>query len=236
MIPTSLAGLVLFVVLMTPGLVLVLRRERTVPARQISAFRETVRVVAASTGCLLLAGLLLTLLRALLPQATVDIGALLRDPAGYTVDQHARLAWWSLAGLAIAVLVGFLAADPRAAATTRRFTVRPGLRWLLGTTDTDIRAVSSWSRVFGMFDDDPTGPGPVIVGALLTDGTYVRGTLSSHSPTVEETPDRDMVLTAPLQLRTTDGAAHDLGPGYTVISASRIVRLDVTHVAPQPPP
>lgn len=72
MIPTSLAGLVLFVVLMTPGLVLVLRRERTVPARQISAFRETVRVVAASTGCLLLAGLLLTLLRALLPQATVD--------------------------------------------------------------------------------------------------------------------------------------------------------------------
>jgi len=169
-LPSSLVGLFVFVVLLTPGFVVVLRRERRLPAPQASVFRETVRLVAASVACLLAAGLLLVVLRALLPDATVDIGALLRDPVGYAVAHHVRIAWWALAGLAAAVLFALAGTDPRWTAVLRRVGARPAVRRLLGTADSDIKPMSAWSRVFTMYDDDPAGPGEVQVTALLTDG------------------------------------------------------------------
>ncbi len=234
MLPSSLVGLFVFVVLLTPGFVVVLRRERRLPAPQSSVFRETVRLVAASVACLLAAGLLLGLLRVLLPDATVDIGALLRDPTGYLVAHHVRVAWWALGGLAAAVLFALAGTDPRWAAVLHRVGARPAARALLGTADSDIRPMSAWSRVFTMYDDDPAGPGQVHVTALLTDGTMVGGRLSSHAATVEDGPDRDLVLAAPVRVRTTDGTEHDPGSTYTIVSARQIVRLDVGHVLPVP--
>jgi hypothetical protein len=235
-LPSSLVGLFVFVVLLAPGFVVVLRRERRVPAPQSSVFRETVRLVAASVACLFAAGLLLGLLRVLLPDATIDVGALLRDPAGYAVAHHVRVAWWALAGLAAAVLFALAGTDPRWAAVLRRVGARPAARRLLGTADSDIRPMSAWSRVFTMFDDDPAGPGEVFVRALLTDGTLIGGRLSSHAATVEDGPDRELVLAAPVRVRTTDGAEHDPGSTYTIVAARQIVRLDVVHVSPTPPP
>jgi len=69
-LPNSLVGLALFVALLTPGFVVVLRRERRLPSPQASVFRETVGIVAASEACLLIAGLRLALLRLLASHAT----------------------------------------------------------------------------------------------------------------------------------------------------------------------
>jgi hypothetical protein len=50
--PIVALGLVLFEVLLAPGLACVLRHERVVPARSHTAFRETLRVVFVSVACL----------------------------------------------------------------------------------------------------------------------------------------------------------------------------------------
>lgn len=232
MVPSTAVGAALFVVILTPGLLHVLRRERTAPYRAVSPFRETLRVVAVSVASLLAAGLVVAALRSAFPSATVDIGALLRDPNGYAVQHHVRVAWWSLATVALACTAAMAAADPRLLRKAQVLAERPGVRKLLGTRDTDIRTGSSWTRVFTMYDDHPQGPGDVIVGALLEDGAYVQGTLSSHSPNPDETADRDLVLKSPITLRTTDGQRHDLPATYTIVSAARILRLDIQHVAP----
>ncbi len=234
MVPSTAVGAALFVVLLTPGLLYVLRRERTAPSRSVSAFRETLRIVAVSIASLLAACLVVGWLRALAPNATVDVGALLRDPTRYAVDHHVRLAWWSLGTITLACVAALTAADPRVVRTARAVAERPMWRKVLGTSDTDIRRDSSWTGVFTMYDDHPDGPGDVLVGALLEDGAYVQGTLASHSPDLQETGDRDLVLTAPITLRTTDGIRHPLPNTYTIVSAGRVLRLDITHIASVP--
>ncbi len=47
MLPSTLVSLLLFILLLTPGFAYVLRTERTVPSRQFTTFRETMRVVVA---------------------------------------------------------------------------------------------------------------------------------------------------------------------------------------------
>ena len=159
---------------------------------------------------------------------------MLRDPTGYAVAHHVRVAWWSLGGLAAAGLFALAGTDPRWAAVLRRVSDRPAVHALLGTGDSDIKPLSAWSRAFAMYDDGPAGVGQVHVTALLTDGTLVSGRLSSHAASVEDGPDRDLILAAPIRVRTTDGAEHHPGAAHTVLSARQIVRLDVTHVAPVP--
>jgi hypothetical protein len=87
--------------------------------------------------------------------------------------------------------------------------------------------VSAWSRVFTIHGDTE---GPIHVGAELTDGTYVSGTLLSYADDLPEGPDRELVLVAPIDLRTKDGKTHTLGCSFTILSARQIIRLDVTHL------
>jgi hypothetical protein len=82
LIPSSLAGLLLFVVLLTPGRAYVLRYERVVPARSHTPFRETLRVVFVSTACLLIAGLVAAAVRAAIPHHTPHVNHLVQDPGG----------------------------------------------------------------------------------------------------------------------------------------------------------
>lgn len=235
MVPSTAVGAALFVVLLTPGLLYVLRRERTAPSQSVSAFRETLRVVGVSIVSLLTAGLVVGGLRALAPDATVDVGALLHNPASYAVDHHVRVAWWSLGTIALACVAALAAADPRVVRAACAVAERPAWRKVLGTSNTDIRRDSSWTGVFTMYDDHADGQGDVLVGALLEDGAYVQGMLASHSPDLQETGDRDLVLAAPITLRTTDGIRHSLRNTYTIVSAARVLRLDITHIAPTRP-
>lgn len=89
--------------------------------------------------------------------------------------------------------------------------------------------VSAWTTVFTLYDNQPD-KGTVHVGAELTDGTYVSGTLLSFDNDTPPTADRELVLVAPIELRTAAGERHPLGCQFTVLSARRIVRLDVTHI------
>lgn len=230
MLPSSVLGLAIFVLLLAPGFVYVLRRERSVPARQHSPFRETVRVVAVSLVCLAIAGLMVAAARALWPRYTLNFGGLVHDPVAFTRVHYVQLAWWSIAFLALATMFGAVAADPRLARRARSAAGRRPLRWLAAAASTDIQQASAWYIVMHMYDHDP---GPIDVGAQLDDGSYVRGRLSYFSAKYDETADRDLLLQAPLDLTTADGKTVPLGSQYMVVSARRLIRLDVTHLPPE---
>ncbi|MEV6490744.1 DUF6338 family protein, partial [Actinoplanes sp. NPDC051633] len=113
MIPSTLWGLLLFVALLAPGLAHVLRHERIVPTGPRSALRETLRVVFISVLCLVTTGLLLTLVRALIPDHTPNVRGLVRAPVEFARQHHVHLAWWAFGCFAFATALGFFASDPR---------------------------------------------------------------------------------------------------------------------------
>jgi hypothetical protein len=229
-VPSSLLGLALFVVLLAPGLAFVLRHERVVPARSYSGFRETLRVVFVSVASLTVTGVLLAVLRGTSPTRTPDVGQVARTPSAAIRSHSAELAWWSLGTVLFATLLATVAADPRVVRLLRRASRAKQVRWLTGATDTGIRAVSAWYQLMHLYDD--SNPGQVVIGGQMDDGTYVEGRLFSFNAAGEDDADREIALSAPLRLTTVDGVRHDFAAQFTVISARRIVRLDVTHLDP----
>ncbi|WP_349880275.1 DUF6338 family protein [Micromonospora sp. HUAS YX12] len=217
----------LFVALLAPGFAYVLRHERTTPNRPFSAFRESLRVVFASVLCLATAGLLYAALRAVAPTHTVNVRGLVRDPFGYARDHHVNLAWWSISVLAAAILVGLVAADPRVVRRSRSIRRSRVLRWVTGSKRTDIETVSAWYTVMHMYDEED--PGPILVGAQLDDGSYIQGRVYTFNPAFEEKEDREILLSAPLSVRSKDGITTPLDAQFSVVSARHIVRLDVKH-------
>lgn len=227
MIPSSLLGLVLFVVLLAPGLAYVLRHERSVPAVTYSAFRETLRVVFASVTCLTVTGLLFAGLRFLVPEHTPDVRRLVQEPIAYIRGHHVQFAWWSFVLVVFATLLGFLAADPRFILAQRKARSNRFWRWLLG--ESAIRPSSAWRTA--LIELKPSKADETLVGVQMVDGAYIQGYLVSANPSTTENDQREIVLTR-AKLRTAEGAISDIGATFTVVSARHIVRLDVTHLEP----
>jgi hypothetical protein len=228
LIPSSLLGLTIFVVLLAPGLAYVLRHEVVVPARSYSAFRETLRVVFASVLCLTVVALIFTGFRWLFPNETINIGALVHNPRGFARENYVELAWAALTLVGSATVLGALAADPRIIGKYQRMRRKGLIRFLTGWTDQHISHVSAWYRVMHIYDDSDAGP--VHVGAQMDDGSYFEGRVFSLNTSPDEDADRELLLHAPLRLTTANGLSHDIRAQFTVISARHIVRLDVTHL------
>src|SRR5229473_1038663 len=81
--PTTLTGLLLFVVLLLPGFAYLVGKERNGTERQASPFRETVAIVAASVTSELGVLTLFSIVRWLWPAGTPDIGALASNSGAY---------------------------------------------------------------------------------------------------------------------------------------------------------
>ncbi|MCP3805364.1 DUF6338 family protein [Allokutzneria sp. A3M-2-11 16] len=101
--------------------------------------------------------------------------------------------------------------------------------WLLGRRSTHPSSVSSWWTLFELWD--PTALRHV--GCVLDDGSYIAGHLSSWNTLGEDSPDRDLILTAPLTYRPAGTAEDRSYPASAVcISARRIVTMFVTYLDP----
>lgn len=225
MIPSTLLGLVLFVMLLAPGLAYVLRHERIVPAPAHSAFRETLRVLFVSVACLTVTGLLFAAARWKFPAHTPDVRGLIQDPYAFARGHHVHLAWWSLAFIVFATLVAAIAADPRFVRRRRRWRRGRFFTCLLG--DAPIRDTSAWRH--GFVERRPAETEEVFVGAQMADGSYVQGFLDSYNPHTPEDDQRELTL-RDARMRTAKGKAmHPLGK-LTVLSAKHIVRLDVRYL------
>jgi hypothetical protein len=225
MIPSTLLGLLLFVLLLAPGLAYVLRYERVLPGPEHSPFRETLRVIFVSITCLTVTGLLLAYARWEFPEHTPNVRGLLQDPGAFIQGHHVQLVWWALALVGSATLLGATAADPRLVRLRRHWRRGKFLTRLLG--DTSIRETSEWRQAF--VERRPPNTEEVFVGAQMDDGSYIEGYLSSYNAKVPEDDQRELTLLE-AEMRTPRGSKlHPLSV-RTVLSARHIVRLDVRYL------
>jgi Family of unknown function (DUF6338) len=113
--PTTLTGLLLFVVLLLPGIAYVVGRERHTAGQQFSAFRETAIVVAASVSFELIVLVAFAVIRTVWPGNTPDVGALVRNGNAYLrgrnghAGHYGQVAIWAVAMLAVSVALAYAA-------------------------------------------------------------------------------------------------------------------------------
>lgn len=209
--PDTFLGLALFLALLAPGICFVLIREARVPQRELSALRETALIGLVSFAADALVLIAFGLFRSFRPEWTPDVSALITNPKVYIPQNLASLAGWGLSLLLIACMLASLAAT------------HPALdKVSLGP----IRFVSAWYTLF-----HPAGT-EKYCGCFLDDGSWVGGFVVSFSTDVEETGDRDLVLSAPISYRAEgQPEAEDL-PNVSafVISANHLVGMQVSLV------
>jgi len=210
-VPSTLLGLVIFVVCLAPGLAFVLARQRVAPQLQVSPIRETARLVCASLALDVLVLILFSAVRALWPSITPDVGRMVREPATYLKASYLTVTWWTLGLLALATALAALAGSLRFRHVTPHESVS-----------------SAW---WLMFDEKPGQR--IHLGCAMEDGTFVSGTLASFNTSIDETSDRDLVLAPPIRFRAkgaTDPAAlTDISA--VIVSASRVTTLFVSYQA-----
>jgi hypothetical protein len=225
--PTTLTGLLLFVVLLLLGFAYLVGKERHGTERHASPFRETVAIVAASVTSEIFVLSLFGVLRWLFPSWTPDIGRLIRSPGSYLVgtqgtpSHYGIVGIWGLLLLAAATSVAYAATVP----SVRRVASKLPL---IGPYPHDS-TVSGWWMLFQRYPDGRL----IEVGCLLDDGSYVTGMLASFNTSADDSPDRDLLLGAPILYRP-PGASEPIP--YDVsgasITASRIVTMFVAYVDP----
>ncbi|MFI0374060.1 DUF6338 family protein [Actinomadura sp. 1N219] len=180
MVPSSVAAVVVFLVLVTPGTAFELLWQRTRPRRDESAFIEVSRVVL--TGVVFSAAATATLagVAALVTGSAVDPVALLRDGGRY-VDRHPALTIRSLAALlGLALLYAVAAHDLLTPPNARR-----------------IVQETAWHTAFSRM----AGRGArAFLSVQLKDGTTVTGYSAGYS-TEPDPAKRDLLLAAPLAIR-----------------------------------
>lgn len=133
MVPASWLAVLLFVLLVVPGLVFDMLSERRRVGSSESTFREISRVVVASIGFSGATLLVLALVRIFLaPTWLPDPGALAREGSRYATQNYQVLSWTLGAGVLLSTM---LAVGTHYA-----------LKWKHDAPD--IEKVSTWTKVF----------------------------------------------------------------------------------------
>ncbi|MFC5834404.1 DUF6338 family protein [Nonomuraea insulae] len=221
--PATFIGLLLFVILLMPGFAHSVIRDRNRAKPPLSPVREVIGIAYVSVLADGAALLFFTLLRIMWPTGTPDIGALVRDPDGYTRVHYASLGWWSLAVLALAVILASISASTGLRRISDRSAV---LRRIVPSAQHDS-AASAWVLLFNQYPDMR-----VHIGCFLDDDSYVAGWLMSFNWSVEESADRELVLTDPITYRPPKGTTETVlsGVGAVSVSARRINLLMVSYL------
>jgi hypothetical protein len=211
-IPTTITGIVILLLLVLPGFVFVTLRERHQPARKLSVLRETSAVLAATLGAYLVPFVATVVVALIWSAFRADLASALGSPTTYESVHPFRTAVfvvaWVLAGAAVACLLG-------SRWVGRRFSSEGG---------------SAWWKMF-----EPAGLKPetydVEVTATLTDGSTITGTLYSWSRDGEDTPDRELVLQQPLWIQPASSTkVKELGGATMSISARNARTIAVRYI------
>ncbi|MGX1541779.1 DUF6338 family protein [Streptomyces adustus] len=212
--PTTLTGLALFLALLTPGFMYQRRHARDAPAYERSPLAETAGIVLVSVLADGVVAVAFVLFAYLAPDAVPD-PTTLRDAAGRPTADALAVALWGtgLLGLATALAYG-LAAVRRADEPAER----PGWWWA-------FQAFPAKHRLHEYRDSR------IYVGCQLRDGSYVAGTLQSHSRLSAESGDRDLLLRGEIRLRPGGATVETVLPDahVMIVSARDVVWMTVTY-------
>lgn len=232
--PTSLVGLLVFVVLLAPGFAFVVRRETRFVPRTASVFRETAVVILASVAANTVTLILFSIIRTLAPDSTPDVGVLITDPSGYFAEHYRSVGVWGAALLLSSITIAGLAAVPPRWLVTRWLSAPRWLqpRWL-EEIGNPIVYRSAWDRLMNLVPEDQEGPVDVWVSCELQDGTYLSGPLFSLNPDVDEDADRELILKAPVLRRSPEADNPTrLDVGAVSVSARYVKYVGWSYVTP----
>jgi hypothetical protein len=220
MVPTTLASLAIFVVLLLPGYTFVRRRQRVHPSRERSAFSEIASVVFA--GVVFDATVLALFLAAhkAFPAMPPDLDRLFADPGAYGRRHYYEIALWSVILILAATALANLSGTRLGRALVNAWSGSPS----------DVHQSAWWL----LFDEQHPGK-TKFVSCVLEDGSLIRGAVFSFSRASREHADREIVLSQPLSYRA--GPRNDIEklPDVAAVSVSsrRIVTLMVSYVVPE---
>jgi len=205
--PTTLLGLAVLIVLLGPGFCYVAARERKLPSRLQSPFRESVQIAAASIVLNLLALGGFWIARSISVHGIPDVGALVRGPHHYWLNHYRLVLGWSIGLFAFACGLGF-ASGTLVPPSPSRGTVH----------------ASAWWHMFEIFPRSEKW-----VGCELLDGAYISGQLYSYSLDSGETGDRELIIRAPEYQAPEADLPVDLRSALTTVSARQIKFLSVNY-------
>ena len=232
--PTTIGSLVVFIAFLTPGFVYLARRETRFPSKRYSTLRETATVVSASLLFNMIVVGVFAVIRYLWPDITPDVGAIVRDAQPYFQDHYASILLWSgtlfVASVSLAAL---WAVPPRwihklvgwAAPERWRGSLQD---WSEKRQGNPIIPKSNWSLAFR--DDQEQC---VYLGLRLKDGTYLYGPLAAFNPQFEENDERSLMLSRPVQIRTSSSendALEDYEADAVIVSAGQIKTVSVHRI------
>jgi hypothetical protein len=230
-VPSTLLGLVIFMISLAPGLAYVLLRERGVPQRNLSAFRETAVVICVSLAADVVTLALFVMARAWVPTLTPDVDALIQHPADYLSANYAEVFWWSISLLVVATALAAWVGSGMARRLSARILLHVPSRFSRFRISPEPiphnAGVSAWWLAFNNM------PGTrVHVGCILNDGSFVSGWLLSYSNQAEDMSDRDLTLAGPVMFRSAGSPVtmDQEGVGAVVVSARNITLLFVSYV------
>jgi hypothetical protein len=183
-VPGSWLSVLLFVVLVAPGLLFDLLSDRRRGGFPESTFREISRVVLASFVFSVLAFGVLVLLRTVEPGWMPDPRRLLGSSRTYVPDQYRLIFRALLIQAGLALLFAYLTHS-----------------WLARNQGRPIERISAWSRVFKK--DCPEGDAPY-ARVRLQSGYVYTGFVGPFSPDLGQ-DDRELVLLPPLYSKAPDG-------------------------------
>lgn len=226
LVPTTLTGLLLFVVLLLPGFAYLVGKERHGTERRLSPFRETVAIVAASITSELVVLAAFFAIRALWPTITPNVGTLIDNTSAYLrgtpghPGHHRIVAVWGVILLIAATLGAYLATKPK----VRR------LGQILTGPYPHESTVSAW---WVLFERWPNGRDVEVV-CMLDDGSVVRGRFASFNTSAEDSPDRDLILRRPIFYKPPVDNAQEAPYNVSAacFPARRIVTLFVAYNEP----
>lgn len=216
--PTTLGGLLVFVLFLTPGVLYDTSRQRRVPLKPSSGLVEAGTLVTASLLTNLVTLGLFGIARIAFPRHTPNIAAVVSGGESYIVDHLGYLVLWLVLLWLFSSLLAIFAAH---------FSLPRSLRLAFPGHIVDS---SAWYRVL---NDEAYGKNGekwhVIAGLDLRDGSYLSGEVTWFSTDVEETSDRGLVLAAPITFGDGDSENTITEFQRLVVSAGDIVRLWVSY-------
>lgn len=225
--PTTLTGLLLFVVLLLPGFAYLVGKERAGTERRTSPFRETIAIVAASITSELVMLAAFAVVRCLWPQSTPDVGALLTQGTAYAKTHYAQLTCWGVGMLLVATALAYAA-------------TLPAIRGRLPGAYPHDSTVSAWGIMFAKWRPDHPDQ-QIRIGCQLEDGSFLAGRLASFDISADDHPDRDLILLAPIDYQAPGSdELQRLDLAALSVSARRILWVGAKYYVPgsgpgQPP-
>lgn len=222
--PTTTVGLVLFIVLLAPGLTYSVYRAASTPVQKPSALRELGGIALRSVVWDLFALGVFGVIRVLAPSHTPDVGQLAQHRGTYLTDHLAYVFWWAVGVLAFACVAALGAALIASSDWWSATLVHRPLVWF-----TPRGGVSGDPAWWVLFNQHPEAK--VYASVTLDDGSFLGGWVLSYSPDSDETADRELTLSGPITYRSsTSEDAAELGVGAVAVSARRIQFLSVSYI------